>query len=271
MLSQAHQATLKFSIISLLALMFVSFSASKTMAQDLSVDKIPGSNPQTNSVNPAERANDHPQQMARTIPIVVKELPTIARISDDNSSQAQASKSTSSNSSSSAFTPLTPGQKFKYFARSSFMPPTPYGLSVLSGVFSEATDNDHHRHMTTGDFLADSMTHAARSMAFRATANFFEKFAFATAFKQDPQYHRSDKKGVARIGYALSRVFITYSDSGHNQFNTSFFAGGLTAAGISNAWAREEDRTVSSTLSRFGFHVAYRGLSNVVRELFGKR
>jgi hypothetical protein len=66
-------------------------------------------------------------------------------------------------------------------------------------------------------------------------------------------------------------VFITQSDSGHNQFNASFFVGGLVTAGISNAWSRPEDRTLSSTMGRFGLHVAYRGLSNVMHELFGKR
>lgn len=146
----------------------------------------------------------------------------------------------------------------------------PYALSVLSGVFSEATDNDHGRHMSAGDFLADSATHAARSFAFRATANFFEKFAFAAAFHQDPRYFRSDKHGFARITYAVSRVFITQGDNGHNQFNASFFAGGLVTAGISNVWSRPDDRTVSSTFGRFGLHVAYRGLSNVIHELFGR-
>jgi hypothetical protein len=174
-------------------------------------------------------------------------------------------------SSATARTPLTPRQKFEYFLHSSFLSPTPYALSALSGIFSEATDKDHGRHMTAGDFLADSATHAARSMAFRTTANFFEKFAFAAAFHQDPRYFRSDKHGFARVSYAISRVFITQSDNGHNQFNASFFAGGLVTAGISNVWSRRDDRTVSSTMGRFGLHVAYRGLSNVVHELFGRR
>ena len=167
--------------------------------------------------------------------------------------------------------PLTPHKKFNYFARSSFFPPTPYALSVASGIFGEATDKDHHRHMSTGDFLADSMTHAARSFAFRATANFFEKFAYASAFKQDPRYFRSDKKGIARIGYALSRVLVTRSDGGKDQFNVSFLAGGLTAAGISNVWVRADDRTFSSTMGRFGTHLGYKALGNVIRELFGRR
>jgi hypothetical protein len=181
---------------------------------------------------------------------------------------ADGSGQTSASSTPPA--PLTPRQKFNYSLRSSFKPPTPYGLSVFSGLFSEATDNDHHRHMTAGDFLADSMTHAARSFAFRVTANFFEKFAYAAAFHQDPRYFRSDKKGFARITYALSRVVITTSDSGHNQFNAAFFAGGLTTAAISNVWSRPEDRALANTMSRFGLHVAYRGLSNIIKELFGK-
>ncbi len=173
-------------------------------------------------------------------------------------------------SSAASQQPLTPGEKFKYSLRSSFKPPMPYALSALSGVFSEATDNDHGRHMTAGDFLADSATHAARSMAFRSTANFLEKYALAAAFHQDPRYFRSDKHGFGRIGYALSRVFITQGDNGRNQFNASFFVGGLATAGISNAWSRPEDRTVSSTMGRWGLHVAYRGLSNVIHELFGR-
>ena len=189
--------------------------------------------------------------------------------SGSNSTQSGPSKPTSP--AANAVTPLTPRQKFNYFARSSFMPPMPYALAVASGVFGEAIDKDHGRHMTAGDFMVDSMTHAARSFAFRTTANLFEKFAFASAFKQDPRYFKSDKKGFAKVGYAVSRVFITRSDSGNNQFNASFLAGGLVTAGISNAWVRHDDRTVSSTFSRFGTHVAYRALSNVIKELFGKR
>lgn len=201
---------------------------------------------------------------------VPQDHPVIFGEADDKGSSATAGDTGQAGSSATATAPLTPGQKFKYSLRSSFYPPMPYALSALSGVFSEATDNDHGRHMTASDFLADSATHAARSMAFRTTANFFEKFAFAAAFHQDPRYFRSDKHGFGRITYALSRVFITQGDNGHNQFNVSFFAGGLVTAGISNVWSRPEDRTVSSTFGRFGLHVAYRGLSNVVHELFGR-
>jgi hypothetical protein len=224
---------------------------------------------QTEDVNRAS-GSSNPSGTGSTKSLGSDQAVTVTQ-TDESGSQQQGANSKQPASTSVTPTPLTPRQKFNYFARSSFWSPTSYGFSVLSGVFSEATDNDHHRHMTSGDFMADSMTHAARSMAFRITANFFEKFAFASAFKQDPRYFRSDKKGFGRIGYAVSHVFITKSDSGHDQVNASFLAGGLVTAGISNAWSRPEDRTLTSTMSRFGFHVGYRALSNILKELFGKR
>ena len=167
--------------------------------------------------------------------------------------------------------PMTAGEKFKYFFRKSFLSPEPYGLSVLAGVFGEAFDTDDKKHRSdAGEFMADSMTRAARAFAFRATANFFEKFAYATMFKQDPRYHRSNNTGFgARVGYAISRVFVTQGDRGGSQFNASFIFGGLTAAGISNLWERDEHVNVGSTFSRWGAHVGFTALSNILREYIG--
>ena len=147
--------------------------------------------------------------------------------------------------------PMTAGEKFQYFAKKSFLSPTPYALSIFGGIIGEATDKDHGRHMTAGDFLADSMTHAARSFAFRATANFFEKFAFATILRQDPRYHRSDKKSLgAKVVYAVTRVFVTQGDRcGCDQINASFLMGGLAAAGIAQNWTREEDKGIDKVFT----------------------
>src|SRR5262249_29849371 len=132
--------------------------------------------------------------------------------------------------------PMTVGEKFGLFAKKSFLSPGAYALSILSGVYGEWTDDkNNHHHANPGDFAADSGTRAARAFAFRANANFFEKFIFASTFKQDPRYHRSDKKGAAKIGHAISRVFVTQGDrNGKDEFNISFIAGGLAASGMAN-------------------------------------
>jgi len=168
--------------------------------------------------------------------------------------------------------PMTAGEKFELFARKSFLSPGAYALSVVSGVYGEWTDDkNNHHHSKPGDFAADSMTRAARSFTFRANANFFEKFMFATLFKQDPRYHRSDKKGAgAKIAYAVTRLFVTQGDrNGKDEFNVSFLAGGLAASGMANLWERDERQNLHHFATRFGTHVGLTALTNILREFIG--
>ena len=272
MLHETHRSRRRLPALLLLWGLLFFIKAGPTFAFDLKDDPEPATAPQAGNSQAAGQGSAAPRSAgAQAMAPFPQDQSIIVSTANDSGGDSAAGETGQAGSSATAPTPLTPGQKFKYSLRSSFKPPTPYALSALSGLFSEAIDNDHGRHMSAGDFLADSATHAARSFAFRVTANFFEKYAFAAAFHQDPRYFRSDRHGFARVTYAISRVFITQGDNGHNQFNASFFAGGLVTAGISNVWARPEDRTVSSTFGRFGLHVAYRGLSNVIHELFGRR
>jgi len=186
-----------------------------------------------------------------------------------NGNQAQSREKLSTVAST---VPLTAREKFGLFATNSFKPPAPYAMSILSGVFAEATDSKHKKpNRSAGDFAADSLTHAARSYAFRVTSSFFEKFAYATVFKQDPRYHRSPYTSFgARLKYAVTRVFVTQGDrNGKNEFNISFLAGGLTAAAISNVWEPTYNQTGAASLKRFGTHVGLKALSNILSELIG--
>ncbi len=48
-----------------------------------------------------------------------------------------------------------------------------------------------------------------------------------------------------RTGYALSRLFVTRTDSGHNTFNTGEIGGSLAAAAISTySYHPEADKTL---------------------------
>jgi hypothetical protein len=168
--------------------------------------------------------------------------------------------------------PMTAGEKFELFLRRSFLSPDAYALEVVSGVIGEWTDDkNNHHHAHRGDFAADSMTRAARSFTFRANAIFFEKFMFASLFKQDPRYHRSERKGAgAKIAYAASRVFVTQGDrTGKDQFNISFIAGGLAASGMANLWERDERQDLHHFATRFGAHVGFTALTNILREFIG--
>ncbi|HEX5736816.1 MAG TPA: hypothetical protein VF131_28550 [Blastocatellia bacterium] len=163
--------------------------------------------------------------------------------------------------------PMTVGEKFMFFARSSFMPPGPYIQSIFTGMWSELFDNNEGKKDTVEDYFADSMTRAARSFGNRAANGFFEKFLYPSILRQDPRYHRSGKTGAgARIGWAISRLFVTRGDRGGSQPNISFLAGGLSGAYVSREWQREEKQDTRDTFRRWGNHVLITGLSNILRE-----
>jgi hypothetical protein len=163
--------------------------------------------------------------------------------------------------------PMTVGEKFRFFFKASFLSVGAYANAAFSGVRGEAFDKDHDPNGDHGNYFADAGTRAARSFAYSATSKLFERFVYASIFRQDPRYLRSEKKGAgARIGYAVSRVFITEGDKGGSQFNISFLGGGLTAAYISKTWEREERKTTGKVLSKWGNHVLISALSNVLRE-----
>src|SRR5262245_48458758 len=59
-----------------------------------------------------------------------------------NTNTGNANPGKSISTTPQSFIPMTAGEKFNYFTKSSFFSLGPYGYSVLSGVFGEATDKD---------------------------------------------------------------------------------------------------------------------------------
>jgi hypothetical protein len=166
---------------------------------------------------------------------------------------------------------MTAGEKFEAWFRSSFLSPGAYGKAVFNGMFKELQDNDDFKEDTVENFFADSMTRAARSFTASATNGFYEKALFASLFRQDPRYHRSGKKGAgAKIGYAVTRVFVTQGDRcGCHQFNASFLLGGAAGAVTANLWERSERTGPVHTVKRYYNHIALTALFNVVKEFVG--
>jgi len=165
---------------------------------------------------------------------------------------------------------MTAGEKFEYWFRSR-MSFGALGTAVFNGMLKELQDNDDFKKDTVENFFADSMTRAARSYAFGTTAGFYEKAVLASLFRQDPRYHRSGKtRAGAKLGYAISRVFVTQGDRcGCDQFNASFLLGGAGAAVTANLWERRERTGPMHTISRWYNHIAITALTNMVKEFVG--
>jgi len=167
--------------------------------------------------------------------------------------------------------PMSAGEKFEAWARSRFMSVGPFASAAFNGMWKELNDNDDFKKDTVGNFFADSMTRAARSYASGTTNAFYEKAVFASLFRQDPRYHRSGRTGAgAKIGYAVTRVFITQGDRcGCHQFNASFLLGGAAGAVTANLWERSERTGPRHTIARYYNHIAITALYNIIKEFVG--
>ena len=159
--------------------------------------------------------------------------------------------------------PMTTGEKFKTTARSAFDPMQFVWYGALAGI-SQARDTD-------SEFGQGAQGYGKRfglQFGDGTIQDFCTRAIFPSLLHQDPRYFQMGKGGFFhRTGYAMSRVVITRSDSGHTQFNFSETLGGATAAGIST-FTYHPTKNVGEALDTWGTQIAYDVLSNVVREFW---
>ena len=101
-----------------------------------------------------------------------------------------------------------------------------------------------------------------------AIENMLTEGVFPVLLRQDPRYFcRREGTTRSRVGYAVSRLFITRTDSGRNQFNYSEVLGGATALAISNAYL-PDGRTAGNNLRRYAVQLGFDAASNVLKEFW---
>ena len=160
--------------------------------------------------------------------------------------------------------PLTTGQKFKVVARSSFdYVEYPY-VGFLAAI-SQAQNSEPGY----GQGAAGYGKRYGAAFADNTIENFMTGAVLPSLLRQDPRYYQLGKGGFwHRAGYSISRIFITRSDSGHNQFNVSEIAGAAISAGISNAYHPAGDRTVTNTMSVWWTQIGWDTVATVVKEFW---
>jgi hypothetical protein len=101
-----------------------------------------------------------------------------------------------------------------------------------------------------------------------AIENMMTEGIFPALLRQDPRYfRRSEGTRRSRVGYAVSRLFITRNDSGRHQFNYSELLGGATSIAISNAYL-PDGRTVGNNVGRYAVQLGFDAASNVLKEFW---
>lgn len=161
--------------------------------------------------------------------------------------------------------PLTTKQKFAVVTRSSFDYIQIPWYGFLAGV-SQAENSEPGY----GQGAAGYGKRFGSAAADGAIENYFTSAIFPSVFKQDPRFYQLGKGGFwHRTFYAMSRIVITRSDSGSNQFNVSEVFGSAVAAGISTySYHPHADKTVSNTASVWGSQIGYDAATIVLKEFW---
>jgi hypothetical protein len=164
------------------------------------------------------------------------------------------------------FKPLTPREKFGEWAESAY---DPLGLSL--GVFEAAT----LEHSSKDGFCSYGKGWGGFGKCYASlevdsdVSSFIGDYALTVLLHQDPRYFRLGEGSFGkRLWYSVSRVFVTYTDSGRTTFYTSALAGTVIAGGLSNLYAAQQDRGFGHTLSRIGIDLGNTALYNASAEFW---
>lgn len=101
------------------------------------------------------------------------------------------------------------------------------------------------------------------------SGTYFTEAIIPAITHEDPRYFTLGQGGFfRRTAYALSRTFITRTDSGGRSFNWSEVGGGALEAGLSNAYYPPEEQGFSQTFRNFGTQMESAALNNVAKEFW---
>jgi hypothetical protein len=108
-----------------------------------------------------------------------------------------------------------------------------------------------------------------RTFTDEMSGTFFTEAIVPAITHEDPRYYTMGKGGFfRRTGYAISRTFVTKTDSGGTSFNWSEVAGNGLEAGLSNAYYPPQERGLSQTALNWGTQMESAVLNHVFQEFW---
>jgi hypothetical protein len=101
------------------------------------------------------------------------------------------------------------------------------------------------------------------------SGTFFTEAIVPAITHEDPRYYTMGKGGFfRRTGYAISRAFVTKTDSGGTSFNWSEVVGNGLEAGLSNAYYPPEERGLHQTALNWGTQMESAVLNHIFQEFW---
>jgi hypothetical protein len=164
---------------------------------------------------------------------------------------------------SQPFAPITSRQKFAIGLKDSLDWPILPVSAAFAGLYQLDDDNPSY-----GQGMRGYARRWAGALADQAIGNMMTESIFPSLLHEDPRYFRRGTGGAwSRVGYALSRIFVTRTDAGKQRFNFSEVLGNSVGVAISNAYY-PDTRTASDNMEKLGMQLATDAFSQVMKEFW---
>jgi hypothetical protein len=161
--------------------------------------------------------------------------------------------------------PLSTREKFALATRDSVADYSSYTWAgILAGQALALNSNPE-----LGHGIAGYGRYYWRAYADEVSGTFFTEAIVPAITHEDPRYYTMGQGGFfRRTGYAISRAFVTKTDSGGTSFNWSEVLGNGLVAGLSNAYYPPQDRGLSQTARNWGTQMESAVLNHVFQEFW---
>jgi len=160
--------------------------------------------------------------------------------------------------------PLTPRGKFVMATHDSF-DYSAFTWTAVIAAQSLALNSDPE----LGHGAAGYARYYWRAFVDGVSGTYFTEAIVPVISHEDPRYFTLGHGGfLRRTGYALSRTFITKTDSGGTTFNWSEVGGNALEAGLSNAYYPPQERGANQTLRDWGTQMESAALNNIAKEFW---
>ena len=161
--------------------------------------------------------------------------------------------------------PLSTREKFALAAHDSFLDYSSFTWTAILAGQALALNSDPE----LGRGAAGYGRYYWRTFVDGVSGTFFTEAIVPAITHEDPRYYTMGKGGFFhRTGYAISRTFVTKTDSGGSEFNWSELVGNGLEAGLSNAYYPPEERGLSQTARNWGTQMESAVLNHVFQEFW---
>jgi hypothetical protein len=160
--------------------------------------------------------------------------------------------------------PISWKEKFAIAAEGSF---DPYEFTIVGIVAGIRQADDSSPGFGQG--MKGYAKRYGAAFADQVDGNIMVGGVYPSILKIDPRYfRRGNGKFAPRFFYAIDRILIARTDSGHSTFNIPEFAGNASAIAISTLYYPASDRSFSSSLSGWGTQMGLDALGNELKEFW---